>query len=116
MDRRQFFTVIVVAMIFGFLGGAIMHMSMRGYFRKWTRDVYEAQAFRVVDRQGRVRAELSIEEAGSHVFAALRFTDASGRPRIILGNMGQNLTFMDSNYMRTIEICDGSGQSIWTAP
>jgi hypothetical protein len=89
MNGKQYWPVLVVGILAGFVGGAIaswLFTNQPVFAEKKARTVkiIEAEEFRLLDGKGRIRAKLELNpKTGGK--PSLRFLDSAGRLRCLLG-------------------------------
>ncbi|MEW6265235.1 MAG: hypothetical protein AB1641_19325 [Thermodesulfobacteriota bacterium] len=97
MTKRQMAILVVLAILSGFLGGALAGRWAPGPAQAAADKYVTANAFHLVDQQGQLRAGLLISQEGH---PALVFYDAAGKIKTFLGRQDSgrsSLTFYDPN-------------------
>ena len=120
MTRRQYVTIVVLAVTGAFLGGMVSpklpsraHAATDDDTTKM--DVLEVRVLKVVDKAGRTRAFLGIEE-GDPLFVMLNKND---EPRMSFGasDTGAGLSLMGEKDKTGIIIFEPTTEEIvWRAP
>lgn len=120
MTRKQYVTLVTLAMTAAFLGGIVSAALPGGVFAASNGDtekldVLEVRVLKVVDKEGRTRAWLGVEE-GDPLFV---MESTNGEPRMALGahDAGASLSLMGEENKTGIAIFDPSDKrAVWRAP
>jgi hypothetical protein len=122
MTRRQYATLVVLSVIAAFVGGMVSARLPSGMHThaaadKDTRklDTLEVRVLKVVDKEGRPRAWLGMEEGDP----LLVMESGSGEPRMVLGahERGASLSLTGDERRTGIAIVDTvGGRVVWRAP
>jgi len=133
---KQFASILLVAIISGFLGGALsvwFLMPPSVLAQGGPQKVIEAQEFRVVDDEGRVRATLGFNRYLAVNETRLRLFDRRGIERLSLAaqeSLGSYLQLKDkAGHIRVgvlnsdildsgpeLNLFDEEGKVLWSAP
>ncbi len=120
MTRKQYITLVVFAVTAAFAGGMVsnrlpgaVHAATDNDTQKL--DTLEVRVLKVVDREGRTRAWLGIEE-GDPLFV---MESNDGEPRFALGahDAGASLSLMGDQKKTGIAIFESADKRVvWRAP
>jgi hypothetical protein len=120
MTKRQYVTLVVLAVIAAFLGGMVsaklpsgVHAAANNGTAK--QDVLEVRVLKIVDKAGKTRAWLGIEE-GDPLFV---MHGKSGEPRMALGahDAGASLSMIGEEKKTGIAIFEPTKKRVvWQAP
>ncbi len=120
MTRRQYVTLVVLAVTAAFLGGMVsgklpsrVHAAADSDTEK--PDYLAVRGLRVVDKAGKMRAYLGMEEGDPLFF----MENKSGKPRVVLGayDAGASLSLMGDEDKTGIAIFEPTEERVvWRAP
>ena len=120
MTTKQYVTLVVLAVTAAFLGGMVsgrLPGAVQAAAENDTQklDTLEVRVLKVVDREGRTRAWLGIEE-GDPIFV---MQDAAGEPRMVLGAHaeGAGISLMGDQKKTGIVVFEPTDKRVvWKAP